>query len=354
VGNVLFVVQRVLPGGTESHVLSLATALRQRGHKVGLFTSGGPWLNYFRQAGVKIHETPGFLSIAPALPQLLRSVLLTHKYTVLHVHDSPGLMLLNKVQVPRHVRVVATIHGTYIAKHLLTRCRSKVHMFIAVSPAVKTWMVRTGIPAYKVDVIANGISTTRFSPGPKGEARRTFGIPQNAFVIGYAGRFTVNKRPVSLRIARQLQTYCRTHRNVYILVAGNQSRSTIGKWKSGRFLPLGSIAHMPTFYRACDLVVGTGRVALEALASGRPTISVGESMYIGRLGVGNFDQAVASNFGDQGPRFGWQPSRLHADINLVVANRTSSFAQAQVLRKKIVRRFSLNMMSARVQKHYRF
>lgn len=353
-GNILFVVQRVLPGGTESHVLSLATALVQRGHKVGLFTSGGPWLKFYRNAGVTIHQVPGFVHSPISVQTTLRNVLRTHSYQVLHLHDSAGLMLLTQRRVPSDVRVIATVHGTYLSPPLLRKADPLVHRFIAVSQAVQKWLVTVGVQASKQEVIPNGVSTIRFSPKQKSSARKSFGIPQAAFVIGYAGRFTLGKHLVSMKVARALRAYQKSNPDVVVLIAGNQSRLAIGRWQSKRYVVLGSYADMPTFYRACDLVVGTGRVALEALSCACPTIAVGESKYIGCLNALQLTSEIASNFGDQGPKANWTEKQLKEDIALVKDNLKANIQQAEESRRAIIKQFSQNTMAASVQKLYKF
>ncbi|NIY92968.1 polysaccharide deacetylase family protein, partial [Vibrio diazotrophicus] len=51
-----------------------------------------------------------------------------------------------------------------------------------------------------------------------------------------------------------------------------------------------------------DLVIGAGRVAMEALLCGRPTLAIGEANCIGIVDSSNVDQAMATNFGDIGPK----------------------------------------------------
>ncbi len=52
------------------------------------------------------------------------------------------------------------------------------------------------------------------------------------------------------------------------------------------------------FYQKADVVVGAGRVALEAMALKRPVVALGEKMYVGPLFPENIETAEKTNFGD--------------------------------------------------------
>ncbi len=60
----------------------------------------------------------------------------------------------------------------------------------------------------------------------------------------------------------------------------------------------GHQGELAPFYANATLVVGAGRVALEAMALGKPVVAVGEKMYLGPLNPSNLDRAKETNFGD--------------------------------------------------------
>jgi glycosyltransferase involved in cell wall biosynthesis len=55
---------------------------------------------------------------------------------------------------------------------------------------------------------------------------------------------------------------------------------------------------MATVYKNADCVVGTGRVALEAMACKRPVVAVGCEGFFGVVNSLNLDEAWACYFGD--------------------------------------------------------
>ena len=65
---------------------------------------------------------------------------------------------------------------------------------------------------------------------------------------------------------------------------------------------------LTAFYEKATVVVGAGRVALEAMALGKPVVAVGERLYVGPLNPSNLEQAKATNFGDcfESEAFDWR------------------------------------------------
>src|SRR5262249_38288238 len=71
----------------------------------------------------------------------------------------------------------------------------------------KFLMERWLVPEDKIDVIRINVDTKFFDPGrvASGRIRRKHGIPGDALLIGFVGRFTRQKRPVEfVRLARLL------------------------------------------------------------------------------------------------------------------------------------------------------
>lgn len=60
----------------------------------------------------------------------------------------------------------------------------------------------------------------------------------------------------------------------------------------------GFVSNVPERMKQHDLVIGSGRVALEALRAHVPLIAVGESCYIGAINEQTIGRAKATNFGD--------------------------------------------------------
>lgn len=162
---------------------------------------------------------------------------------------------------------------------------------VCVSPSLKTAMIRRNLVHHtKCFVVsngsANGVDLTRFrpaSPPSRERARRGFGIPENAQVIGFAGRLTHDKGIEDLLEAMKLvrESFPKAH----LLVAGSEDMTApLSHWakellNSTGIIQIGHCEDMPNFYHALDLFClpshreGLGQVNLEAAASGIPVVT---------------------------------------------------------------------------------
>lgn len=72
-------------------------------------------------------------------------------------------------------------------------------------------------------------------------------------------------------------------------------------------------------FKQNDLVIGAGRVPVEAMRFGRPVIAVGENRYIGPVTEKTIELAKATNFGDCDQLTPWDASLLINDLRSIAA-----------------------------------
>lgn len=114
--------------------------------------------------------------------------------------------------------------------------------------------------------------------------------------------------------------------------------------------------HLSTeIYEQYDLVVGSGRVCMEALLSGTPTIAFGEAQYIGLIRNAHFNMAMQSNFGDidltnkSGPRL--QPKKFEEDLHSVISGEISTNEKRE-LSEKAYAEFATPSIEAKMRRVY--
>ena len=101
---------------------------------------------------------------------------------------------------------------------------------------------------------------------------------------------------------------------------------------------VGYVDDVPALMAQCDLVIGAGRVAMEALLCGRPAFAIGEAKAIGLVDESNLAEALASNFGDIGPQ------DLAIDFAALKGQIASALASKSVpgsLRQRILQEYDL-------------
>jgi glycosyltransferase involved in cell wall biosynthesis len=152
---------------------------------------------------------------------------------------------------------------------------------IAVSQAIRERAVQSGVPAARVQVIANAAPETAILS--REQARRVLGIDANARVLGWVGRLSREKDPESfVRLAASLAKASRQHVGVMIgdgplMPAVRASSETLLR-ENQLYLP-GVIKNAGTLLAALDTLVvtssteGTPMVILEAMRAGVPVVS---------------------------------------------------------------------------------
>ena len=103
-------------------------------------------------------------------------------------------------------------------------------------------------------------------------------------------------------------------------------------------------------YQAADVVIGTARVALEAMSCKRPIIAAGNASYFGILKPDNLGAAWQVYFGDH--RW-YQPvtvSQLVDDLKILLDNPNSAERIAAQNRKWVVENFTITKIAGEDQR----
>ena len=204
------------------------------------------------------------------------------------------------------------LHNDAPRGHLASALRASRHIdrLIAVNERIGRSLTRGGAGAGSVAVIPNGVDYEGvFNPQKvdRDAARRRFDIEDGAFVIGFVGRMSEEKRPLAfLAVAAPILA---AHPHVRLLVLGDgpmteaflDAARTAGIAGRLHHLPRLDRAAMPQFYAACSILVlssrieGTPLAMLEALAMGCPVAAtdVGDAALIIREGINGFIAPVA-------------------------------------------------------------
>lgn len=113
--------------------------------------------------------------------------------------------------------------------------------------------------------------------------------------IAWVGRLTGPKGEIAWRVITEVAPQFPA--TVFTIVGGpvtDRFRAAAG----ANVRLQGFVSDVDAVYRASDLVIGAGRVAIEAMRLGRPVIAVGENRYIGPVDADTIALAKATNFGD--------------------------------------------------------
>lgn len=305
--NLMMVLDSMESGGTETHALSVARVMKKQGAKV-IFAGGQGNLYPVFCEEFPTYRVP--FDWNPLKEQRwvnqLASLMEEEQIQLVHIHQTPSGRLAALAAAKRNIPVVFTIHGTYYPRNELLTVAGLSDRVISVSKPVRQYWLYAGVDS---QVIPNGIDLAEFTQRRNAETlRKQLGISKDAIVLTYASRLAWQKGKLCMMVLRSAKDLRATQfPKLEVVIAGdgpdmNAVRELKGQleWRLGsQFIHLiGERREMAECYQMSDCVVGTGRVALEAMACGIPVLGIGSHGFIGWVEPATYQHAWDCYFGD--------------------------------------------------------
>jgi glycosyltransferase involved in cell wall biosynthesis len=310
--RILRLIARLNMGGPALHVAYLTRDLDERGYTTTLGAGSlargeGSMAFVAEELGVEVHALPQLhREVSPVFDpvsvarvrQLIRHV----RPHILHTHTAKaGAIGRTAAVLARDARppiVVHTFHG-HVLRGYFDPARAAVYRnverslarvttrLVAVSPEVRDELVELDVaPADKFSVIRLGIDLdSRIVEAASNglELRRAFGVPEEAFVVGWIGRMTAIKHlPDVLATVARLRERGIDAR--LCMVGDGPDREEVERRAHGLDLArstlyLGYQRDVAPYYALFDALLlpsgneGTPVVAIESLAAGTPVVA---------------------------------------------------------------------------------
>ncbi|MBM9466726.1 glycosyltransferase family 4 protein [Nakamurella leprariae] len=288
--------QRLFPiGGIEVGTLHDVLALRQRGHDVAVaYEQDGDDRAVYREAGVDLlgpysfafeprRALTGVASFLPAARAVQR-----YRPDVLWLNRFEHIVWAQAVSRWARLRsrpIVCHLHHVpnYDRVRLLG---TGVETFVAVSEHMRDVWVDRGLPSEKVVVVHNAVVPERYPMGGDAErtaARAALGLPQDRPIVLYYGLLSTHKgADVLARAFRRLPPEA-----LLVMVGADVQpedtgvvRAALAELPPGSVRTFGNQRDVVPFLHAADVVAfptqlpeAFGRVAVEAMATGRPVVA---------------------------------------------------------------------------------
>lgn len=237
----------------------------------------------------------------------LRKFIAQNNIHVVHSHSRAAAKLAFYATALTGTAHVSSVHGQQHSSFSKKLMNQYGEMIIAVCPNVRTHLLRDfGYKASRIKVIANLISEEKFAFTEMTKASR----PLKIAIVGRA------TGPKGLRTEQVLKAlYSDDFKDVSFtvdLIGAETSQLNVSSDIKSRIHAFNTPEITGETYKDYDLVIGSGRVCMESLIAGRPTLAFGEACYVGLIAPTRFVTATESNFGD-----------IHPDSNTPQVNESA-------------------------------
>ncbi len=325
--NILHLLSQTHLTGAEVYAAQLADHQNSSGHRVFQISNGF----YYKTPAIQIQLEVETRSKTPFLSNIffLRNFLRKHAIHVVHTHSRAAAKLAYWATLGTDTGLVSTVHGVQHSSFSKKLFNQYGRFIIAVCENIKNHLIKDfSYDERVIKVIPNLIDGNRFHflPPSTGPVRK----------IAVIGRTTGPKRERTELVLKALEGcgYDIT------LIGGSLGHPGVTESSETEL--------NSAVYSRYDLIVGSGRVCMEALMSGVRTIAFGEACYVGPVTAANFNEALKSNFGDIHP--GSKNPALNAEN--FRRDLMADFGDLAALAKTAAAEFSVKSVAARVLRTY--
>ena len=307
--NIVMLAMGMDIGGAETHIVELSCALRRKGHRVTVFSSGGDYTKKLSEMGVD-HITAPMNTKRPG--SMIRSYKILYDFcrrervSIIHSHTRITNFIAHFVSKKLHLPMVTTVHGRFSLGPLQRLFSRWGDRQLAVSEDLREYVADGyNIPREKVRLTVNGINPDSFFEQNDPSLRGQFGYTADHQVIICVTRIDPDASESALRLLQAAPLIYAARPNTRILIVGGgkqfdmlqQKANEINAETEPNFVCMaGPQTNIPAFLNLGDVFVGVSRAALEAMACGMPAVLMGNAGYLGVFSKDNTKACIDTNF----------------------------------------------------------
>ncbi|MGC9472075.1 MAG: glycosyltransferase [Bacteroidales bacterium] len=293
--NILILIKRFDFGGAENHARELANHLVAKGHRVIVVAGKGRQRKQLH-SGVRYFPMQPRDLLWPFQLVVLIALVRYYRIGVIHAHQRLPILMAGFAGKITRTRVVSTVHGRTrhdLRSGLARRCSDSI---IFVSRRVLEVSAAYEEISHKAVVIPNGIQIQAFSHRP------------HDFVVAHTCRLDRNHAALLGMLMEQVIPLCaRSFPSFSYGIFGDgpyrnelekRVEKTNAKTGNGTVEMKGYMENVVPCYENASLVVGVGRVALEAMAHGIPVLCMNNKHLGGIITASSYDKLRYWNFVD--------------------------------------------------------
>ena len=273
----------------------------------------------------------------------LRNFIQKENLQVVHCHSRAASKLGYWATLGTKTALISSVHGVQhisISKKLF----NQYGRIIAVCENVKAQLLADfSYRPESIQVIPNPISAQKYYPLP----RKTSGQVKKIAIVG---RSTGPKKVRTEQVIKSLLSASFSESFSITLIGGELQSLNLTAEQKNRITALQIKELDSDIYAEFDLIIGSGRVCMEALITGVPVIAFGEATYCGLVTAAGFKNALVSNFGDILP--GSTHPSLPEQHFISDVKQALVMTQESDLSQMAAAEFSLEDIGRRVQRLY--
>ena len=307
--NIVMLTMGLNIGGAETHIVELAKALKDKGHNVTVFSSGGVYAEHLENHGITHIVAPMNTKKLDKLSyciKLLENYCKTHPVSVIHSHTRITNFIADRVCKKLRLPLVTTVHFNFRLNFFTKLFSRWGDRQLSVSEDLKDYVCDGyGIERNKVRITVNGINLDTFSEGTNPELRATYNLNEEHKVILCVSRIDAGACENVFRFLQSAkEIYDRVPMaRVVVVGAGNrfdelkQIAADINAKTCENYIQLaGAQTSIADYCRMADAFAGVSRSALEAMACKKPTLLIGNAGYLGVYSKDTHQACIDTNF----------------------------------------------------------
>jgi peptidoglycan/xylan/chitin deacetylase (PgdA/CDA1 family)/glycosyltransferase involved in cell wall biosynthesis len=338
--NILMLLSQLEVTGAEVYAVSVAKSLIKKNHKLFIVSD-----TLTLECAAEFHSMPiakrNFIQRIKNVIALVKFIK-ENKINVVHAHSRAAAWVGSFACKLSGIPMVVTVHGrqsTFLSRKIF-KCFGDYT--IAVCEEIQKQLIdEFHIPKEKMEVLRNGFEF-------KEKAARD--CKKKHPLVSYITRLSGPKGDLAYNFLEYLQENREVWENINIRVIGGQINSDRFEKFKNDFEFTGFVHCTDKYIAESNAVIGSGRIAIESLMGGTPTIAVGEATSIGLISSKNIDFALRTNFGDMAEYekffdFGLLGRAISTALNSDVVNKE--------LTERIKQEYDNQKISDRLEKIYR-
>ena len=220
-----------------------------------------------------------------------------------------------------------------------------------------------GIPPERSVLVRNALDLERFSPRADGAGvRARLGLDGRPVVALVSRLSRVKAEIAKFFVAEVLERVRAAAGDAVLLVVGGQEipagfaelvAETNARLGGGAIHLAGHQPEVAAWLAAADVVVGSGSVAMEAMAVARPVVALGESAYLGVVTEAGIAEARACFFGDHTEPRPRDAARIAADVAALLRDPGRRAQLGRWGRSFVERQYAAGAVARQVEGAYR-